>query len=351
MYRLVRPVIFILILIMASCNNNKLKNNETINVSWKKIPDSWIKRATQFNYKKADTGLLSEFAKLVKPDTLFNPHTMHVNPDYGFVFNSVRVDLDGDGNDELLCLQGWDVDDPYLCVFKQVNNDWYLIYIEEIATFYNSPILYIANNYSKNKTFYLRRVYDHGSDVYVDGYSFYKLTDNHVYKCLNIVNDAHIDGWGLYINQSVKSAFEFSGDSNDNLSVTYSYNFYPGTIYKTDCPWCSHDDIPLIKGEDVVDYVYKNKEHRYYLDIPAYKNKIDDLTGEKIACFSDFGDDSLFVKAFRRQIDTTIKIGTPQQKKILRKYLLLVDKYKTVKTQELEVKTKAGGTTFYGPKK
>ncbi|TWI95958.1 hypothetical protein JN11_04233 [Mucilaginibacter frigoritolerans] len=335
MHRQSRFIILVSVLLIMSCNNigNQFRGKETVNASWKKIPDSWIKKATQFTYKKPDTTLLSEFAKFIKPDTLNNPHAMHVDPDYGFVFNIVRADLDGDGNDELLCLQGWDVSSPSLCVFKQVNNNWYLIYMEEIDTFYNSPTLYIANNYSRNKTFYLRRVYDHGSGIYIDGYSFYKLTNNHVYKCLDIINDAHIYGWGLYLNQSVKSTFEFDGDSDDDLSVDYTYNFFPGSIYKSDCPWCAHEDLPLINGEENMDYVYNNKEHKYKLDIPKYENKADDLTAEKIACFADFGNDSLFVKAFRRHIDTTLKIGTPLQKKILRKYLSLVDKNKTVITQ------------------
>jgi len=350
MNRLPCLIILISVLLVLSCHRTH-ENNVNINANWKKIPDSWIEKATHFSYKKPDTTLLNEFAKLIKPDTIHNPHAEHINPDYGFVFSSVHVDLDGDGKDELLCLQGWDVDYPYLCLFKQVNGDWYLIYKEDVETFYSSPTLYVANNFTKNKTFYLRRVYDHGSGVYIDGYSFYKLVDNHVYKCLDIINDAHIYGWGLYMNQAVKSGFEFSGDSDDEVSVDYTYNFFPGSIFKTDCSWCAHDDIPLINGEDNVEYIYNSREHKYKLDVATYKNSATDLTASKIACFADFGNDSLFVRAFKRHIDTVLKIGTPQQKKILRKYLLLVNKDKKAITHELEVTTKTGGTTFYGVKK
>ncbi len=152
------------------------------------------------------------------------------------------------------------------------------------------------------------------------------------------------------MNQSVKMSFEFSGDSDD-VSVNYSYNFFPGSIYKSDCPWCAHDDIPLINGEDNVDYVFDKKQHLYKLDIPSYNNKPEDLTRQKIACFGAFGNDSLFVNAFRKQIDEKLETGTPLQKKILHQYLASLNKNKTATTQQLEIKKQIGGTVFYGPKK
>lgn len=353
MYRLSIVIALATTLLIVACRqkNSSTKPDKTINPNWKKIPDSWIEKARHYNYKKSDTAFISEFAALVKPDTLSNPEKGDRDATYNSIFNIIAADLDGDETDELICLQGWDVYLPYLCVFKHVNDNWYLIYMENVNTFYESPTLYVAGNFSKNKTFYLRRVYDHGSGVYIDGYSFYKLSDNRVYKCLDIVNDAHIYGWGLYMNQSVKSSFQFRGHSDDDLSVTYSYNFFPGSINENDCSWCAHEDISLIKGEDNVDYVYNDKAHEYKLDISGYKNTALDLTAEKINCFADFGNDSLFIKAFRRQIDTTLLIGSPTQKKILRKYLALADKNSTVMTDKLEVKTRAGNTTFYGPKK
>jgi hypothetical protein len=343
-------IIFLPLFFVLSCHSDKA-NNQPINKTWVKVPDSWISRALHFKYGKVDTTLLHEFANFIKPDTLNNPKTEHIDPNYGLIFNCISVDLDGDQQDELVCLVGWDVYDPYLGVLKQINGTWYLIYREEIHTFYSSSTIYIANNYSSKKTFYLNRVYDHGSGVYINGSSFYKLVNNQVYKCLDIVNDAHIYGWGLFINQSIKSSFEFTGDSNDELSVNYVYDFFPGSILPSDYSWDSHKDTPLINGEETVDYIYDDKVHKYKLDVPRYENTATDLTAEKIACFGDFGDDSLFVKAYQRQIDTIIKIGTPFQKKLLRKYLSLAQKSTTIRTEVLEEKGSAGSTTFYGPKK
>lgn len=308
------------VLFSISCRSVS-NNNEPINVKWKKIPDNWIKNATQLANQKSDTMLLHEFAKIIKLDTVGNSPS-----DSGryAVFNSLHVDLDGDGTDEFLCLQGWDFTSPYLCVFKQFNDSWYLIYIERIETFFKSPALYVANNYSKNKTFYVRQSYDHASGVDMDGYRFYKLIDNKVYKCLDILDGAYATV-GRRIGQAVKSSFEFKGNSEDDLAVFYSYNFFPLDIFER------HSVFSLIGGQDVVNYVYNSKEHRYKLNIPLKSNNtVADLTADKISCFANFASDSLFVKAYRGQIDDVIKTGTPQQKKLLREYLSLVNKDKAI---------------------
>ena len=115
---------------------------------WKKTPTSWIEKVKGFNYSKNDTTLLKEFADFIKPDTLYNPHAMHVDPYYGPVFNVMFADLDGDRNDELICLQGWDITCSYLCVFKEIKGTWYLIYKEDINTFtmlqpFTLPIVFL----------------------------------------------------------------------------------------------------------------------------------------------------------------------------------------------------------------
>ncbi|MEO6149929.1 MAG: hypothetical protein ABIN95_07000 [Mucilaginibacter sp.] len=345
-------LVILLIIAFAGCNRSKTNfstKNSTDTSLGIKIPPSWVERVRRLDYHKADhqvdSILLKEFSAIIKPDSL------SMEKDYAnqkkFV-NMIFADLDGEPGEELIVLLGYDYYSPFLCVIKQINGNWYLIYKEAINTFYAPPSLSVANNYSKNKVFYLRRVYNHGSGVYLDGYTFYKLIDGKVYSCLNIINRASIVGWGLYVNQEIKTSFEFDGTA-DELGVTYDYNFFPGSIYPTDCEWCGHTEISLIRGEDHVNYLWDEKNHSYKLDIPAYKNNSNDLTANKIACFGDFGNDSLFVSAFKKQIDTTLKNGTALQRKILGEYLRLMQAEQNKVNKPLEQKSTAGGTTFYGP--
>ncbi|SEP42947.1 hypothetical protein [Mucilaginibacter sp. OK283] len=313
------------------------------------IPTAWIEKVRHFDYTRNIKPLLTQFEGFIKPDSLVNPHAQHVDEGYGRVFNPIFANLDGEPGDEMICLLGWDITSPYLCVFKQINGNWYLLYLEDIDTFYSSPSLSIADNFSKNKVFYFKRVYEHGSGIFKDGYTFYKLINNKVYKCLNLLNDVHIYGWGLYMNQAVTTSFEFSGDESDRLDLNYVYSFFPGAVKDGDCAWCANPDIPLVKGDAGVGYIWDNKQHIYKLEILSWQNTPDDLNAKKIACFGDFGNDTLFVDAFHDQLTLIAKEGTPQQKAILKKYLALVKKNKVATTQKLKVTTQIGGTTFYGP--
>ena len=146
-----------------SCHSGKWPHDSTsqsINKNWKKFPDAWIDKALHFKYKRVDTTIFNEFSNYIKPDTITHAKAEHVGPNYGLIFNCISTDIDGDQISEVICLLGWDVYAPSLCVFKKSDGAWYLIYKEKIDTFYGSPTLYVTSNYSSNKTFYLRRVYE-----------------------------------------------------------------------------------------------------------------------------------------------------------------------------------------------
>ena len=191
--------------------------------------------------------------------------------------------------------------------------------------FYSQPDVYVANNFSKNKTVYFRLLYDRGSGIYSDKYKFLKLIGNKVYSCLEIVNEARIYGWGLSLNQNVKTRFRFdvSESGADQITVDYDYNFFPGMLQDGDCEWCADESIALIKDEQPATYNWDNKNRVYKLEPLSYDG-YNGLTEAKIACFGDFGNDSLFVKAFSKEIEDVLKNGTGQQKEILGKYLTRV---------------------------
>jgi hypothetical protein len=329
-----RNFIFIILIssFLSACTQNKDIHKKVRDVSKKdyhtaiKIPSTWIEKIRNYNYKQNNAPLLHEFDSFIKPDSLFLPD-FEKDLDKGKpgVLNPIFVNLDDDANEELICTIGWDENYPSMAVFKKIGADWQLLYLEDYYMFYSMPDLYVSNSYSINKTFYFRRVYERGSGVYSDGYSFFKLINNKVYPCLELVNDAHISGWMLFVNQEVKMDFNFSGTEGDQIWVKYDYSFFTSA---------DKESISLVKGENGIGYTWNSKLFKYENDNQSDKNEVDELNAAKISCFGAFGNDSLFVHAFDAEINQTLKIASPIQKKIIRQYLNLAKKNRTVTSQQ-----------------
>ena len=292
------------------------KNHENYNVRIK-VSNSWIKKLQQFGYKRDTKSLLNEFESFIKPDSLFHPESRHIDADYGRVFNPIFVNLDEDLDNELICLLGWDIGTPYLTVFKQIKGQWYLLYLEDIRMFNEETELSVANNFSKNKVFYCRHLNGTGTCTYADSYVFYKLINNKVYRCLELVNELNSCGLSPPLNRNISTNFRFGSDNDDGLSVNYNYEFF--YTPEDQSGGASSSDISIIKGQGSAWYNWDARTCTYKLDIPNYNNADEDLNAEKIACFEKFVDDTLVIKAFSKQINHLLKTGTSQQKRILKK--------------------------------
>lgn len=340
MYRSFIVMIFMVCCCFSACTKHKDINKKPRNRSKMDyhmdviIPTAWIEKVRNYNHKQNNAPLLREFDSFIKPDSIFIPdYEKDLDKKKPGLLNALFVNLDNDENEELITTLGWNENFPSTAVFKKIGTDWYLLYLENYYMFYSMPDLYVANSYSVNKTFYFRRVYERGSGVYSDGYSFYKLINNKVYPCLELVNEAHIAGWALFMNQEVSMKFNFASFDGDYIWVRYKYNFFSGTINEKDTNWDSNEDISLIKGEDAVGYKWNSKHLKYELDDSSAKNEVEKLNAAKILCFGAFGNDSLFVNAFNAEIDQTLKTGTSKQKQILQRYLKLAKKNKTATTK------------------
>ncbi|PJJ80399.1 hypothetical protein [Mucilaginibacter auburnensis] len=133
-----------------------------------KIPSTWIEKVRRYNYKQNNASILKELEAIIKPRVIYIPaHEENLDKNKPGLLNPIFTDLDGEPGEEMICTLGWDENYPSMAVFKKKADSWHLIYMEDYYMFYSQPDMYIVNNFSKNKTFYFRRVHERGSGIYM----------------------------------------------------------------------------------------------------------------------------------------------------------------------------------------
>jgi hypothetical protein len=300
------------------------------------MPIQWINKVFEFDYKDDSNSLAGEFADIITPSNLIDEtnttqHNLYQDEDtMPWYINCMITNIDEEPEPEIIALFGLPMEVyQVLLVFKKIDKDWYLLYYEPFYMHYNKPELYIANNYSQNKVFFIRKLHHRGSGIFQDAHHFYKLIDGKVYPCLVLLNESRIYGWGLILNQDINTNFKFYSSDSDELWVTYNYHFFAGPVFEEDVPWEAHTEISFVKGKDATKYTWNNERKKY---IPIfYTYSPDNLTEEKIKCFWTFGDDELFIKAFDYEIKKTLEKGTKEEKEILKWY---IDKIKKTGSRE-----------------
>ncbi|GAA4021120.1 hypothetical protein GCM10022409_00910 [Hymenobacter glaciei] len=293
----------------------------------------------------------------MKPDTLDcaseAPHLGKgiMEPGPAAELTPLFLNLDEDPGEELIGILRYARCEPMLFVFKMIGNSWYLLHHESIFVHNEEPELLVANTPSAHKTFYVRFLQDRGSGIYRDSYRFYKLIGNKVHGCLELTNRASIYGWGLYLNQKVDLRLQFNSTYEDAIAASYRYSFFPGAVFDHEMSWAAHPEIPFVQGSDLAYYKWDASTLTYQLIAPALDEPTN-LNKAKIATFGNFGNDSLFVRAFAYEIDETLREGTPAAKRLLASYLRFVKQKQRppVHFGELEEKQHVKGTKFYGPK-
>jgi hypothetical protein len=318
----------------------------------KKVPSGWIEQIRNIDYKnKTDQiRLIQDLEPLMMPDTFEG--SKHDAERISHTFSPMFVNLDEDATDELIGLFGLDESKPVLTVFKKIDADWQLIYFEPYYMWYNSPELSVAANFSTNKLFYIRCLYQRGFGIFHDGYQFYKLLGGEVVQCLTLPNETRIFGWGLYLNQSVKmNKLSINSANADEIWVEYNYRFFPGAVQKDDLIGEEYPEISFVEGEQGAAFVWVENEKKYRQKLPNYDSA--QLTEQKIACFGDFGNDQLFTQAFHYELKRALQQGGEVKKKLLVDYLNAARFHKTVPAPggELKEEKRVGNMRFYGPKK
>jgi hypothetical protein len=300
-----KKALSILILILASIRLSYAQEP-------KPFPAALVQQLQHYDYKTIPNEIVVSVYKAIFPDSTFN------EPESG-VLTAISVDLDGDLSPEILALVGLNEYETNIILLKKTNKGWYLIFTQPVNEFYEHPELHIINNVSRNKVFYTRQLYDRGSGVFRETYQFFKLINGKVYKCLELINSAHISGWDLPLNQEVSSRIVFSSSSADEAWVTFNYNFFSSLSLLSDSVKDNEDfEVSFARGEEGVLYQWDSASYCYK---PKLYSNPKSLTQYKIDCFGNFGNDSLFVQAFKPELSEMLDKGTKKEKSLLRLYL------------------------------
>lgn len=302
------------------------------------IPDEWIAKVRDYDGIDSPTSLVEEFSRIMHRKAENSSSTE------GY-FNPLFVNLDPDRQIELVAFIGWSYDTTQFCVFKQIENVWRLLYIEDVAVHYEEPSLVIANTRSPWKVFYIRQLYDRGTGIYKDKYHVFRLINQTVYPCLQIVKEAHLAGWPpVLIGEHLYASLTVTGE--DTLKVQYTYHFFPdmGLLsrmadaiqrHAESTAWLGKNPeaqdviadrlfeqhFTLIDDDDIVYYTWNPQTHQYTFDRSRYGH----LDACKVARFGDFENHALFLDAFAQELRELHDHGTPDEQLLLKTYFEAVE--------------------------
>ncbi len=235
-----------------------------------------------------------------------------------------EADLDADTTPEVLVSFGWYKGRTTLCVLKQINETWNLLFTTPVRTHVDESEVYIANNVGPNKVFYIRMIYSWGSGFMTEGYEFYKLINGKVYECAVIITAEQLHGHFAELNQSMKAYFNFISDSVDAIRVHYTYQLIVGSSYELDTLWGSHASMILVDDKDSVDYVWDTDSSIYR---PVYFSQGNNrLNDQKLDALSDPGNGTLFINAFQSEIQQYLQKGTDTERYLFQIYVDFVKK-------------------------
>lgn len=176
----------------------------------------WLQKALLYDYKSDARPLVKEFAQAHPSEAL--PRDTKLDSEA--YLNIMTVYLDEIPEPEHLLFIGQDQAHTMLYVIARRGEQWTIIFEEYVDMFNEEPELYIINQDSRNKLFYIRMLQERGSGVWLLTYRFYKMVGGTVYDVLDIVQQSNLMLEPSDLYEHVDAIVR--GDS-DGIFVTYKY--------------------------------------------------------------------------------------------------------------------------------
>ena len=114
-----------------------------------KIPNEWIDKFCNYKNKEVIPDLIQEFIDIINPLEI-KALNYEIEREYWFI-NNISIDLDSDSSNEILALMGKSERYPVLLVFKNIKNEWYLLFTEQYYMHYSKAELCLCRIFGTMK--------------------------------------------------------------------------------------------------------------------------------------------------------------------------------------------------------
>lgn len=265
----------------------------------KLVSAAWIKKVIEGSDKNE---LISEFGKKIPSKTIDLKSYDNSNS----YLNLTKINLDNDVDDEYLIFIG-----SYYAntMFYVVDNDFKIIYEEYLWLHNDYPQLKIYSSNDQYKFFSFKFLYGRGSGYWLFSNKIFRIDNGKVYLVDEFIDNSNETSNNKGINGMIKTSNiqEYGGQ----IFLYYSFDLYP------------HKTVLQQLGitEESLSLIEKEKQAVIYSYDSAKKKLVqngDYVTSDMEKYAFEPGNDSLFLKAFSKDLDLIMENGTENQKKVVR---------------------------------
>ena len=262
---------------------------------------TWIKKVIEGSNKNE---LISEFGKLFPSKSIDLKSSDNSNS----YLNLTKINLDNDLDDEYLIFIGSDYANT---MFYVVDNDFKIIYEEYLWLHNDYPQLKIYSSNDQYKFFSFKFLYGRGSGHWLFTNKIFRIDSGKVHLVAEFVDDSNDTFNDIGINGRIKTdnIEEYGGQ----IFLDYSFDLYPHEAILQKLGITEESLLLIKKEKQVVIYTYDNTKKKLVQNEHSVTSAMEKYS------FAP-GNDSLFLKAFTKDLDLIIEKGTENQKKVV-KYL------------------------------
>ncbi len=271
-----------------------------------RVDPNWLERAQRYDQASGAAALVREFARAHPSKAL----EQGLSPGEGAYLNLTTVNLDEDPEPEHLLFIGADAAHTMFYVIDRRGDEWAIAFEEYVDLFNEEPELYVLNQPSPNKVFYLRTLHERGSGIWLFTYRFFRLIGGRVHEALEIVQESNLQ---LDASELYQNAESIVRSSPDGISVKYRYRFAPSQRLLIELGvlkgYSEDSRVVLIDDEDTVSYTWDGERNQL---VPRASGE--GLTEEKVRCLMDLGKADRFATAFGAELKELATKGSAAQK-------------------------------------